>query len=321
MTISRVDTRVTLQKLEIFCLAVELGGVTRTAEHLRVAQPVVTAHVRSLEERLHTRLFYRDGQRARLTPGGQRVYTWARGTLARTREVAREIDGLSDPDHGTVTVAAEMSLASYMLPGILARFQAARPAADLTLHACEPEEVIVRAEMGECDIALVGGVELPSRRLLGWELLGAAPVSLISAVSGPPSASSVLARELETLPFVAFPSKGGQRPPLDSDLDQLNVVPGRIVLRLGHAEAIKQAVQAGCGVALLPRSAVVQELRAQTLREIRVRDATFSVPVYLGSRKGKQLTFIQAEAANTIRDELARELLPCTTASDPWGQG
>ena len=62
-----LDSRVTLHKLEVFSLVVELGGVSRAAEQLFVSQPVVTAHIRSLEQRVGARLFYREGRNLRLT--------------------------------------------------------------------------------------------------------------------------------------------------------------------------------------------------------------------------------------------------------------
>ncbi|WP_219412377.1 helix-turn-helix domain-containing protein [Pseudonocardia nigra] len=42
----KLDNRISLQKLEVLCLVVELGGVHRAAERLFVAQPVVSAHLR-----------------------------------------------------------------------------------------------------------------------------------------------------------------------------------------------------------------------------------------------------------------------------------
>lgn len=48
----RDDNRITLQKLEVLCSVVELGGVTRAADHLWVAQSVVSGHLRSPQERL-----------------------------------------------------------------------------------------------------------------------------------------------------------------------------------------------------------------------------------------------------------------------------
>src|ERR1700760_5005074 len=84
------DNRITFQKLEILCLVVDLGGVTRAAEHLWVAQPVVTAHIRSLQERLGVTLFHREGRRTILTDAGQQVYQWAQDVLSRTEQMQRE---------------------------------------------------------------------------------------------------------------------------------------------------------------------------------------------------------------------------------------
>jgi len=57
----RYDNRITLQKLEVFCSVVELGGVSRAAEHLWVAQSVVS-NARSFQ--------------TMLDPGAIGTYTW-----------------------------------------------------------------------------------------------------------------------------------------------------------------------------------------------------------------------------------------------------
>src|SRR4051794_16458889 len=47
-----LDSRITLHKLEVFDLVVECGSVSRAADQLYISQPVVTAHIRSLEQRI-----------------------------------------------------------------------------------------------------------------------------------------------------------------------------------------------------------------------------------------------------------------------------
>ena len=70
------------------------GGAGRQA--LFVAQPVVSAHIRSLEERLGTKLFYREGRRLHLTESGLVV----QDVLARTRDPEVELRlSIADTEH------------------------------------------------------------------------------------------------------------------------------------------------------------------------------------------------------------------------------
>jgi phosphohistidine swiveling domain-containing protein len=80
--VPEMNMRISLRRLEVFCLVVEEGGVTRAAEHLFVAQPAVSSQIRALEEWVGTKLFARTGGRLVLTAAGQRVYAWAKETLA-----------------------------------------------------------------------------------------------------------------------------------------------------------------------------------------------------------------------------------------------
>lgn len=48
-----------LKQLESFTAVVECESFTRAAEKLFISQPTVSAHVRALEEELHSRLIVR----------------------------------------------------------------------------------------------------------------------------------------------------------------------------------------------------------------------------------------------------------------------
>ena len=130
---SRYDNRITLQKLEVFCTVIELGGVSRAADHLWVAQSVVSGHLRSLQERLGVQVLYRDGQRMRLTKAGEQVYQWASEMLSGTRDLMRRLDDLDDANSGTLALAASLAVGSYLMPPILAEFRNVRPRVIITI--------------------------------------------------------------------------------------------------------------------------------------------------------------------------------------------
>lgn len=104
-----LDNRISLQKLEIFCLVVELGGVGRAAEHLMVAQPVISSHLKSLRQRLPLEIFERDGRNLRLTEAGESAYAWAKDVLGRTEKMTREIDGIAHGEVGRASVSSNMT--------------------------------------------------------------------------------------------------------------------------------------------------------------------------------------------------------------------
>jgi DNA-binding transcriptional LysR family regulator len=299
-----VDTRISLRKLEILCLIVELGGVGRAADRLQVSQPVVTAHMRLLQDRLGVELMHRDGQQMRLTEAGEEVYRWAREVLGRSRELARSIDAMAGGDSGTVVVAASMSVGSYLLPGVLGWFADRRPEARVTLHVSDSEDAQRAAESGDSDFAVItGGSALPGgalreRRVGGHDLV------LVAAPDDDRVGASVTPQELTLLPFVCSPQRRPRRRMVDEALAQIGVVERRVVLELGHPEALKRVTRMGTGVALLMRAAVQDELRAGALREIEIQGHHLLVPLLLVHRSDKRFTPLQQQLAETLTTAL-----------------
>ncbi len=133
------DSYLTFQKLEVFCTVVELGSVTRAADRLCIAQPVVTAHVRSMEARLGYALVRRSGRNIALTEAGERIYRWATEVITRTREVERELAGLESGEMGNAVVATSMSVGSYALPPLLLDFHRLHPDGLVTVEISNPQ--------------------------------------------------------------------------------------------------------------------------------------------------------------------------------------
>jgi DNA-binding transcriptional LysR family regulator len=300
-----IDQRITLHKLEVFELVVELGGVSRAADRLFVAQPVVTAHIRSLEQRLGTALFYREGGRMHLTEGGRAVHAWASDLLRRTRELGRHLDGLSDGTQGSVVLGASMSVGSYSLPPLLSRFREERPLVDIVLNIIDTEHAMADTEAGENDFAVVVVEGDPVSRGLSCEKLGDDELVVVAAPDREPAATRITVDELAKLSFVEAPQKLLRRQFVDRQLQRIGIRDRNVSIQLGHPEAMKRATMAGLGVAVLFRSAVRSELATGQLREIEVEDVHLAGPVYLVHRKDKLFSAVHRELIDAIRLDFA----------------
>lgn len=301
---ARYDNRISLQKLEVFCLVVELGGMSKAAEHLIVAQPVVTGHVQSLQQRLGVKLLYRDGHRMKLTDGGERVYEWARETLSRTRELMRELDGLAEGQRGTVAVAASMTIGSYLLPPLLTEFRTRRPAAAITLYVSDPEHATGAVESGDCDFAVVVADAPPDNPGLRAEVIGHEEIVLVAAPDYRPAVESLPVAALADAPLISSPSGHVRRSVIDAQLAANGVHLRRVVIELGHPEAMKHATRDGLGMCLLFRESVARDLADGLLREIAIEDAELTVPVMTVVRAGKRLSPIQRELLEAVAARL-----------------
>ena len=300
-----LDLRISLHKLDVLSRVVQLGGVGRAAEDLFVAQPVVSAHIRSLERRLGAVLFYREGRQLHLTEAGRAVHAWAEDLLTRTRELERHLGGLSDGSTGSVVMGASMSVGSYLLPHVLTSFRARHPGAQLRLSISSTELAIEDTRTGTLDFAVV--VTEPNLELPGMEVeqIGSDEIVLVAAPYSEPHADVISAKDLGLLPFIETPEGFIRRTFVEQRLRAAGVVDRNVVLQLGHPEAMKRAAQEGLGVTLLFRTAVRSELESGSLREVKVEDVDVVVPISLVHRKAKTFSALHKKLIDEIRTAVA----------------
>jgi DNA-binding transcriptional LysR family regulator len=310
-----IDLRVPLHKLEVLSLVVHLGGVGRAAEQLMVAQPVVSAHIRSLEQRLDTKLFYRDGRQLHLTEAGQRVHAWAEDVLTRTRELDRYLSSLSDGVGGTVHFGASMSVGSYVLPEILTAFRRDHPDADLRLGISDTEHAIEDTRAGTFDFSVVVSDDAPELPGMNIQQVGEDEIVLVAAPGSEPAGDRIALEELRRLPFIEAPAGIIRRTFIDKQLRELGITERNIVLQLGHPEAMKRAARAGIGVTLVFRTAAQEELDRGQLREVQIDGADLLVPIFVVSRKGKTFSPLHLRLIEAIREALLANRQDASAAS------
>ena len=287
-------SQLSIHKLEVFCMVAELGSVSRAAERLGIAQPVVSSHLKTLSEKLGAPLTERNGRRIKLTEDGLRAHRWAHEVVVRTRELERELADAQRGVAGKATVGASMTLGSYVLPGLIAEFRARYPQGDISVRVTTPMLATDAVRQGDCDFAFT--ILDPRHEIAGLEVERVTDERLILVASEGSriASSSVSVPALGELDFVTAQSGTPRREIEEHALMEHGVSRGRIVMEFGHAEAIKQAVRAGAGVAFLFASSIRDELASGALREVATPGMELRVPVYQVRRRDKTLAKFQA---------------------------
>lgn len=80
-----------LRKLRYFAAVAETGNLTRAAEQLHIAQPVLTRQIRALETELHATLFTRSARGTDLTSAGRQLLEDARPILQSALALQRRV--------------------------------------------------------------------------------------------------------------------------------------------------------------------------------------------------------------------------------------
>jgi LysR family transcriptional regulator, low CO2-responsive transcriptional regulator len=307
-----LSQQLSLRRLEVFCIVVETGGVTRAAEQLMIAQPAVSSQIRALEEWFGAPLFARSAGRMSTTEAGDRAYRWAKETLARGASVQRDVQELASGGAGRVVVAASMGIGSYLVPPVLTRLRSERPGADITLHAEQPDQAVHSVEVGEADFAIVSWYDHLLPESLTAKHLGDEPMLLCASPGGPPGSEVIGTAELASLPLVSVPANVAFNSATEAQLRAAGVDRLNVVIRLGHAESMKQAVIDHGWVTFLPRYCTERDRAEGRLRGVTVQGLGLFERIVLIQRKDHYFSPLQTTALDAIRTAIS-----ATSRDDP----
>jgi DNA-binding transcriptional LysR family regulator len=266
-----------LHHLRIFTAVADREGFTRAAATLRLSQPAVSKAVRALERQVGTSLLDRGAggvRGVRLTDAGRALHARARELFAVERTAEEELRALRGLEHGALRIGASTTIATYLLPRLLGTFRERHPAVDLRVTTANTRDVARSLLQRRLDVALVEGpVAHPRIDVHPWredELVVIAPADhpLVKR-------RRVAVGALAEVRFVSRERGSGTRRVAEAALRAAGITP-TWSLTLGSTEAVKQAVAAGLGLAIVSRLAAADQLALGVLGLVRVTG--FTIP-------------------------------------------
>ena len=178
-----------IHQLRYLVAVAEEGSFSRAAAKVRVAQPSLSQQIRKLEAEVGQPLFDRLPRSVVLTEAGRCLIDYARQILASIGDARRCVDEFKNEVAGRLAVGAIPTIAPYVLPELVGKFQKHYPEVTLEIVEDVTDGIARRVEAGELDVALASTCQ--QAPTLRRESLGSEPL-LALVPKGHPLAKKTL---------------------------------------------------------------------------------------------------------------------------------
>jgi DNA-binding transcriptional LysR family regulator len=169
--------------LRTFLAVLDAGSARAAAGQLHVTESAVSASVAALTKELGVALVERQGRGLRVTPAGLVFAGYARRILGLIDEAVESTRQDSDPERGSVRLAAVTTAGEYLVPALLAGFRRAHPDVRLSVEIGARDHVLRRIAEHAVDV-VIGGRPPTGSGLRTWAwrpnalvVVGAEPTS------------------------------------------------------------------------------------------------------------------------------------------------
>ena len=295
-----IEKGLTLHQLRTFRAVAEQLSFSAAAHELSISQPSVSYQVKELEAVLGLPLIDRLGKRVRLTEAGEVLYEYARRTLTLLDEVALVMEQMRGIERGTLRVGASATVGIYVIPLALGAYKKVHPNLALSLEIGSRETLQERLKRGVLDLAVlslpIADPNLESTPFMDDELVLVVP-------AGHPLAgrADLTLRDFTGESFLMREPGSGTRLAVEVAARRAGVSL-QVGMELGSNGAIKHAVEAGLGVAVLSSHAIELERRGGGLVVVDIEGFPILRPWSIVHLRRRQLPAAVAQFIEFLRE-------------------
>src|SRR5437867_300944 len=143
-----------MHQLRYFVAVAQASSFSRAAEACFVSQPSLSQQIAKLEKSVGQRLLDRLGRRVRLTDAGRQLLDSAMAILAAADDAQRRLKDGGDLTGCRLAVGAIPTIAPYLLPAVLRRFEKRYRGVEMTIHEDVTRNLIGAVVAGDLDLAV-----------------------------------------------------------------------------------------------------------------------------------------------------------------------
>ncbi len=274
-----------MNQLRVFHAVATLQSFTRASEKLCLTQPGISKHIRQLEEWFGIRLFDRLGKKVPPTQAGEILFEATKTIFKIIDDAKARIDDLKGMTGGKLTIGASFTAGTYIVPGILGRFNQMYPGVVILLDISLSQRIAEKVISNELDIGFIGA-PYEDERLITRKLRQDTLVLIVPKDHQWKNRKSIRVAELADQPFILSKKGSGTRTVIEKQVENAGVKIKKKI-EFGNTEAVKKAVAAGIGISIISESAIMNELTAGLIKTVNISDCVLKRTFYFIYHKDK----------------------------------
>ena len=276
-----------LPQLHLFEATARLGSFTRAAEELHLSQPAASAQIKKLTESVGFALFEQVGRKVFLTDAGKRLYEACEAIFGALSQLEQSFAGLRKLESGELRLAVSSTSMGFA-PRLLGAFTELHPGVQSSIQAHNCRQLVARLAANQDDLYLFA--ESPELENVVVQELLENPLVVLARDDHPLTRERGVSFErLAAEPFLLREEGSGTRRIALELFSRRNLTP-KVRMELGSNEAIKEAILAGLGVAILARHTFGLDPESSRYACLDVEGFPLENHWYLAYPAGKQLT-------------------------------
>ena len=297
--------------LRSFLRVLDLGGFSRAARSLNIAQPALSQHVRRLEEQLGVSLLTRGPQGAAATPAGRQFAKKARQILELADSAERQFKGGPDTLFGEVSLGLPGSGCPVLATPVIIEAKRRFPNIKLTVSELMSGDLADMLREGRMDMAILFNVaetdDFTSRELAVERL------HLVGAAGDPVlSGETVNASLLSELKFVGTRPPHGLRLLVERWSNETGISLNVEIEADSPVVLIEMAAQGACYSILAP-AAIQRDVATGHLSAAEILDPPIERTACLCTSKR-----LAPDPARTVIHDLVHEIAVNQLENDIW---
>ena len=259
----------TEDQLLAFLVVARRRSLSRAASELGLGQPTISDRLRALERELGATLVQRQGRGVALTSEGEAFLSYAQRALDVLKQGKETVRAAHTGSGGRVSIAVTVTAGAYLFAPALVAFQQEHPDIDVQVRSAHSWESPGLVLDDVVQLALISGPIVHPQ----IETVQTFRAKLICAAAPAARSGALCQSDLATDRLLI--SYWG--PAYQSFLEDVKASVGdggKHWMEISPVELVKGLLMAGMGMSILPEISVRLELRAGTLIELPLRDAT-----------------------------------------------
>lgn len=301
LSLQQLLNRLSFRQMQVFEAVYQQQGYRKAAELLGLTQPAVSSQIRKLEQALGQPLFEYVGRRLYCTRAGENVAKRIKAIFEQVQHLQNDLHLLQGQLSGDLRLSV-VSTAQYAIPHLLKEFMTLYPTVNVNVKIVNRASAIELLNNNTDDLVVMGLV--PSdRSLASLPFLDNELIPVMAASHPLAHKKQLSAQQFLNANLLLRESGSGNRLAIEQHCQQqrLNL---SSYMEIGSNDAIKHAVIAGIGVAVLPKMSVISELRTGILVSPAIKGFPLRRSWCLVYPRGKHTTQVTQAFLNYVQDNI-----------------